>query len=56
MVKKYQKPTVTTIQIPERTAYACNLGGSIGCPQVSNVVGYGLCSPANGIHGIGQCN
>jgi len=56
MVKKYQKPTVATIQIPERTAYACNLGGA-GCPHVSNVVNHGVCNTStNGIMGYGQCN
>jgi hypothetical protein len=56
MVKKYQKPTVATIQIPERTAYACNLGNA-GCPHISNVVNHGVCNTStNGIFGLGQCN
>lgn len=60
MSKRYVRPSVTSIEIPERTAYACNVysgytgGGS--CPHISNVVGYAICTPNNfGKFGIGTC-
>ncbi len=53
--KKYEKPMVTTVEIPERTAYACNLV-SEGCPHISNVVNHGLCSNTNGLWGAGLCD
>jgi len=60
VVKKYQRPFVSTIEIPERTAYACNLAGS-GCPHISNVVGHAICNMGTnnmtipGIGDLGQC-
>lgn len=39
MKKKYQKPAVSTIEIPERTAFACNLSnGNHACPTGSNMM------------------
>ena len=55
--KEYQKPTVTTVEIPERTAYACNLGDAT-CPEISNVVGSAICGPVGqgaGLFGLGGC-
>jgi len=53
-VEEYQKPTVTTMEIPERTSYACNLGDA-SCPTFSNVVGHGICPDSFGIAGLGTC-
>jgi hypothetical protein len=60
-MKKYQRPLISTIEIPERTAYACNINGATGCPGISNLVGQGICNEATngidipGIGNFGQC-
>jgi len=48
MKKKYQKPAVSTIEIPERTAFACSLKKEKnGCPMGSSVVGVSVCKNKN---------
>lgn len=48
MTKRYQRPVVTTIEIPERTAYACNVATNFqGCPHISNIATALVCSPSN---------
>jgi len=56
IVEEYQKPTITTIEIPERTSYACNIYGDIGCPHISNVVGHGVCTSTNSLSIVGTCS
>jgi hypothetical protein len=51
----YQKPMVTTIEIPERTSYACNLGDA-SCPHTSNIVGHGVCTDSNALSIFGVCS
>jgi hypothetical protein len=60
-MKKYQRPFVSTIEIPERTAYACNLAGA-DCPHISNIVGHAICKdsgnikiPSIGDFSLGTC-
>lgn len=48
--KKYEKPMVMTVEIPERTAYACNLGGN-SCPHFSNIVNHAICTTNGGFSG-----
>ena len=60
MMKKYQKPDLSAITIPERTAYACNIAAGIqSCPHVSNVTGFAICSAQNNLTygggNLGQC-
>lgn len=55
--KKYEKPAIVTVEVPERTAYACNLDTS--CPHYSNVVNHAVCSPTGGttgLWGLGTCD
>jgi len=55
MTKSYQKPCITTIEIPERTSYACNVatGQQYGCGHTSNVIGHGICSSSSGLNVMG---
>ncbi len=44
----YRKPDIEMIEIPERTAYACNISNNIpGCPHISQIANQLLCSPSN---------
>ncbi len=57
---RYQKPSISTITIPERTSYACNFATD-GCPHMSNVVGHAVCggqTPAGNFTGwgLGTCS
>ena len=57
---RYQKPAVRTVDIPERTAYACNFSRGNNCPSSSNISSPIVCNPGmgnailNGQHG-GLC-
>lgn len=55
MVKKYHKPSVSTIEIPERTSYACNVGSSEPyiCPNVSAMIGSGICASKTAFSVVG---
>ncbi|NVM20307.1 MAG: hypothetical protein HWN68_00820 [Desulfobacterales bacterium] len=57
--KKYEKPAIVTVEVPERTAYACNLGNET-CPHASGVVNHAICSDnggqGSGLWGIGVCD
>jgi hypothetical protein len=46
MGRTYQKPSVATIEIPERTSYACNVGSSdpFACSNTSAISGHGICT------------
>lgn len=57
MKSKYRKPTIETVGIPERTAYACNISNNIpGCPTISQIANQLLCSPSNFVqYGLKQC-
>ena len=56
-MKKYKKPEIVSVEVPERTSYACNVNGTIGCPNQSTIVGGGLCDTGqpghNNIFGLG---
>jgi hypothetical protein len=54
-VAQYEKPLITTIEIPERTSYACNIHGDEGCPHISNIVGHGICTSTNSLSFLGVC-
>jgi hypothetical protein len=58
MTSKYRKPSIETIEIPERTAYACNISNNIpGCPHISQIANQLLCSPSNyAKFGLTQCS
>ncbi len=59
MTKRYQKPTITTFEIPERTAYACNFTENLGCGEYNNLVAHAVCGPSYNIvvgsSSLGQC-
>lgn len=55
IMEEYQKPAVTTIEIPERTSYACNLAND-SCNHISNLVNHAICTSANSLAPLGICS
>lgn len=57
MKSKYRKPAIETIEIPERTAYACNIANNVpGCPSISEIANQLLCSSHNFVKlGLQKC-
>jgi len=53
-IEKYEKPMVMTVEIPERTAYACNLNDA-SCGHVSNLINHAICMSTNSLSAMGIC-